>query len=643
VPYGHPDLSVMKGWGIAQDARHTEIALLIARWIRAISGQDVGPINLLGFSYGGFLAYAVANEDTQQPGILKNVKGIISVDGTALKAAPGSAAQTSACNALSAIKANLAKGVYVTDSSSSMKSGRAALDFPQALSEASGAEIAPYFPAFPAYTFTNFQIIPVNNIRSRFLGGEYAVSPAAVSLFYTNPDRFVSLAANTPPYVPYQWQYDSNASRCDNPTDPVTFDDHLGNITVPILSISRQEANAYVTTRTGSIDVTKVIVNDTLDPKLYGHADFFMADNAAEFVWRPILNWMVARSENVNNYEDTGDVKLRLNVELRPNVAAYVEATYMANPDRPSGGKTLLALPGMGLRANSYRPLVKELFALEDANHSKVFSRAVLVDYPGHGGSSLPENISSADPLLFGDMTLKDYAATLLGAMDQLKLLQISPDTFLGHCMAATVIAMAQNQLIAQGTNLRRQYGVESVLLFAPAMPGQNASWRVGVSNIDLTSWTVSNDSTMGTYIQFPARFLLDNYFKDLSGMPAPGAPAGHIAAQILAASESLAVVRQVYGKPPFSNRPVVDPGIFGSRHGTSLAVIAFSQDTLCTPGGQLDIYKYLTGDFSGGLFSGEQYFLVDSADAVRAMHHSNPMSLLRNLLLQPAYSPLRY
>ena len=131
--------------------------------------------------------------------------------------------------------------------------------------------------------------------------------------------------------------------------------------------------------------------------------------------------YVSTRTRFHRKYQNSGNASLRFKVELRPGVVSYVEAIYMANLNRPSGGKTLLAIPGMGLSANSYRPLIEQLFAVEDQSHSKVFSRAVLVDYPGHGGSSLPENSSSADPLLFGDMTLEDYVATILGVMDQLE------------------------------------------------------------------------------------------------------------------------------------------------------------------------------------------------------------------------------
>lgn len=117
------------GWGIAKDAQHTEKALSIVRWMRATSGQGADPIHLLGYSYGGFLVCAVAGEDTQRPGNLKNVKGIIPVDGTAFKPVPGSTAQTNACNSLPKIQANIDAGMSYTESNG-WQLGLAALTAP---------------------------------------------------------------------------------------------------------------------------------------------------------------------------------------------------------------------------------------------------------------------------------------------------------------------------------------------------------------------------------------------------------------------------------------------------------------------------------------------------------------------------------
>ncbi len=297
VPYEYPDLTSMQGWGIEKDTEHTQIALSIVRWMRVTSGQGVDPIYVLGFSYGGFLVYAVAGEDTQLPGNLKNVKGIIPVEGTAFK----SANPATACAALPAIKANLDDGMLVVDSSAATDQGRLALNSPDTLSAGSLPALSP-FPAVSPFTFTNYQCTLATYIRSKFIGGTYGIAPApAVEPFFTNGSRFVSLLASGPPYVPYQWNYDYRASQCGSGDYPAAFDDHLAEIAVPIFLIARQSGGLYTASLTASDDISSLIVNTTLIPSLYGHADFSLADsaanpadNAANKIWRPILDWILA-------------------------------------------------------------------------------------------------------------------------------------------------------------------------------------------------------------------------------------------------------------------------------------------------------------------------------------------------------------
>ena len=300
VPYGTTDFSSLKGWGVEKDAQHAEIALSIARWMRVTSGQGIGPIHLLGYSYGPMVVYAVAGEDAQRPGNLRNVKGIITVDGNVIKT-DDQTTKDKACQALPAIMANIEAGVYAVDASAGKTRWRAALEFPNVLSPLSGSYIPPYFPAFPAYTFTNYEAALVNAVRNKTYGGMYTTNPPSVSFFYTFWERAAVNSLESPYYTPYQFNYDGNASLCESIACPVAFDDHLGEITVPIFHIARPANALYQTQLTGSNDISSLIVNPSLDPSLYGHADFFLADsaqnpadNAANKIWRPILNWILA-------------------------------------------------------------------------------------------------------------------------------------------------------------------------------------------------------------------------------------------------------------------------------------------------------------------------------------------------------------
>jgi len=291
VPYGTTDFTGLKAWGIDKDVRHTQIALSIARWMRATSGQGNGSIHLLGFSFGGFLSYAVASDDSQRPGNLKNLKGFLPVDAGVFKT-NSATSKAAACSSLPALRAALDAGVYYSDSTSIMLLGRAALDHPDDPYPLSIPALAPYFPFVPPNTFTNYQAALASNVQTRFLGGTYAIDPPSVLLYYTYGPRYVRLLANTPPLRTNQSNYDLNASRCDSEDYPVAFDDHLGEITVPIFVIGRRDTGLYAATLTASGDISELYVNPAFDPALYGHADLFMANDAADVIWRPILNWI---------------------------------------------------------------------------------------------------------------------------------------------------------------------------------------------------------------------------------------------------------------------------------------------------------------------------------------------------------------
>jgi len=291
VPREATDFSALQGWGIDKDATHIEIALSIARWIRGLSWQGVGPIHLLGFSYGGFLVYAVAGEDSQRPWFLRNVKGIITVDGGAFK----NTNTTVACNSANTLAGQLAAGVLVNDSSWIKSAGLAALERPDELSPQGLAALSPYFPIVPPNTFTNYQWALASFVRALYFGGTYAPAPPSATTFFSDGDRIVQLLANTPAYQPLRVSYEMSASRCDSELHPVAFDDHLAEVSVPVFSVARREpVTMDVLSRIASVDVTKLVLNPTQNPSLYGHADFFLANDAATVVWQPILEWIRA-------------------------------------------------------------------------------------------------------------------------------------------------------------------------------------------------------------------------------------------------------------------------------------------------------------------------------------------------------------
>jgi len=84
---------------------------------------------------------------------------------------------------------------------------------------------------------------------------------------------------------------------CDE--DDVEFDDHLSDITVPVLYLGAAggigEVGVYSTTLLGGNDITVVIPQLRPDEEILldiGHIDMWTAENADEVFWEPLLDWL---------------------------------------------------------------------------------------------------------------------------------------------------------------------------------------------------------------------------------------------------------------------------------------------------------------------------------------------------------------
>jgi hypothetical protein len=123
-------------------------------------------------------------------------------------------------------------------------------------------------------------------------------------LRFTDDQLWVgAMAASFPPYYPVRIDLDVDQLLCDTVDTP--FDDHLAQITVPILHIGAKGGigpGVYAsTTYTASRDVTTITVqrlSDTEEAMDFGHVDTVLARDAETLVWRPILDWIMAHREN---------------------------------------------------------------------------------------------------------------------------------------------------------------------------------------------------------------------------------------------------------------------------------------------------------------------------------------------------------
>jgi hypothetical protein len=303
VPASTTDFTFMRDWGIEQDARDVSLALGAARAVRFVTGEGFEPMTLLGWSRGGIIGYAVVNAETEFPAILRSVDSFIPVD-IYLKTDDEGFRQ-SACRRYAAGQETLNTGIYQSANGVTVKTiGTLAATAPAGSS-----------PVFPGLTNRQAALLtgeatfvffapdqqPVPSYH--FAGGTFAAEPlpsglpVPTGLSYTNEPTWIAFLQRSAPFQPNRELADSDAAICGTPD--VTFDDHLAEITVPVLYVGAGggfgEYGVYTTTLLGSTDVTVHIV-DLAPPEArlfdFGHADLFLARNARALVWRPILDWL---------------------------------------------------------------------------------------------------------------------------------------------------------------------------------------------------------------------------------------------------------------------------------------------------------------------------------------------------------------
>jgi hypothetical protein len=132
-------------------------------------------------------------------------------------------------------------------------------------------------------------------ISWHFVGGYFDRNGIPTDLQYTEARLWLDFLQTIPPHLPVQTDLDGDALFCG--TVKVPFDDHLGEIAVPILYVGTGggfgQYGYYTTTLTASKDVTKFTVSVTGDRSTdFGHADLFLSRDAETLAWRPILNWL---------------------------------------------------------------------------------------------------------------------------------------------------------------------------------------------------------------------------------------------------------------------------------------------------------------------------------------------------------------
>ncbi len=317
------------------------------------------------------------------------------------------------------------------------------------------------------------------------------------------------------------------------------------------------------------------------------------------------------------------DTDLMLNgVPLREGVTSNIHIKVFVNEAHPCNDNSIITIHGMAHTAAAWGPFAEALFA--DNPSGRKVCRVFAVDLPGHGKSSIPNN------LVYGNVTLEDYVQVIFGVLDRLNKMNLHADTLIGHSQGGLLIQLAQQTLKNEGTNLRERFDIKHAVLLAPAAAAP-VPYYLGDSGTALQIWKnlglIVNDPVLGTIISIPDTIFGPAFCSNLNGTAAPGTPsAAEVVEKGYNSPEPYAASSELMGVAPFTRLPV-DAGIFDNKSGTRLDIVAYEQDQYILPQEMPPLYKWLTGETTTtGLV------IVNGTYTVHDTHLTDPAFLLNSI-----------
>jgi len=290
VPDNVTDYSFMANWGLDKQQKDLRRAIGIARLARYLTGSPNDQMILAGYSSGVTTGFAALNAETQIRQGQRNIKGFIPID-LAIKTDDQDMLNTFLADYYRTQEL-LANGTY-EDFIVFRMLGQLGKEAPDAES-----------PIFPG--FTNMQAAlylgagPIyGEPHSHFLAGVWE-NDFPTGFQFLAVEQWLDFMASAPLYQPTLFTYDYCIMISEIEDSP--FDDHFAEITVPIFNLGAYGGFGYLSEYAfafiGSTDVThhtiQLLPNDQAIMD-FGHIDIFIANNAEELAWQPVLEWISTR------------------------------------------------------------------------------------------------------------------------------------------------------------------------------------------------------------------------------------------------------------------------------------------------------------------------------------------------------------
>jgi len=298
VPADVADPSFASGWNTDVDVADVRKAFQVARTIRLFTGSGLHKMNYLGYSYGSYVGYAFLNEESQRPRVLQQAKGFVNVDFHFKTDDPG--VQAGSCafaqffyDQIEATGPLFPEGAYGT------ALAQLALTAPDEPSADPGFPGMTNFQAALAYGSSVPDGPPSFVPDYHLVTGEFNADGIPTDLRFTDPALWLDFISNWSPFYSTQGIAELLQVACD---DSLPYDDHLGDIEVPVLYVGAGggfgEYGLYTLELLGSSDITThlVDVEPAFEDRIhdYGHVDIFSAPDAPEVTWSAIRGWLLA-------------------------------------------------------------------------------------------------------------------------------------------------------------------------------------------------------------------------------------------------------------------------------------------------------------------------------------------------------------
>ena len=300
VPSNTTDFTFMQDWGLRRDIDDLEQALSFARSVRTQTGSPDNRLVLLGWSRGGWIGFALLNQESQEGIEQRNVRAYIPVDNSFKIQDPGIKATT--CSLADGTGADLAAGIYAYSTALDVQLGQLAITDPNGVSPIFGP---PYtnLDASLIVGAAAYQIDPPNffaefyhYVGGTFPGGDiWAIPDGFVYTTIPEWNNFLVLAS---PFEAVRMEHDTYTISCSAGSSG-PFNNHLNDITVPVLYVGAGGGfgsnGLYTLTLLGSQDVSSLIVSFYPPEQAafdFGHVDLFHAQHADDLVWSPIYQWL---------------------------------------------------------------------------------------------------------------------------------------------------------------------------------------------------------------------------------------------------------------------------------------------------------------------------------------------------------------